>query len=117
MTQTAHALAQNIHQAFRYRERIVVFLIGIIAVAATAYIFYVREAVMNVVARQHVTSAIQASNSTLSNLENQYFVLKNSITMDMAIANGFEPTKVNAFISLNPQPSGAAGLAYNETKY
>jgi len=113
MTQTAQAIAQNIQQAFRYRERIAIFLIGVIAVSAVAYIFYVREAVLNVVSRQRITAAIQTDNTTVSNLENQYFVLKNAITMDTAVAAGFEQTKVSAFIS---EDSGAIGLAYNETQ-
>jgi cell division protein FtsL len=114
MTQAAQALAQNIQQAFRYRERIALLFIFIIAVSAAAYIYYVREAVLNVVARQQVSAEIQTDNTAVSNLENQYFVLKNSITMDMALADGFQPATVSAFI---PEDSGASGLAYNETEH
>jgi len=114
MTQTAHALAQNIQQALRYRERIAVFLIGIIAISSMAYIFFVREAVLNVVSRERITAAIQADNTTVSNLENQYFIQKNAITMDTATAEGFQPAKVSAFIS---EDSGAVGLAYNEIQH
>ena len=114
MTQAAHALAQNIQQALRYRERIAVFLVAVISLSALMYIYYVREAVLNVVAREQVTGQIQADNTTVSNLENQYFALKSAVTMDTALAMGFEPTKASAFISAD---SGAAGLAYNETQH
>jgi cell division protein FtsL len=112
MTQAAHAIAHNIQQALRYRERIAILLIGIIAVSAFAYIFYVREAVLNVVAREQVAAEIQTDNTTVSNLENQYFNLKSAITMDVATADGFEPAKVSAFISADD--SDGTGLAYNE---
>ncbi len=117
MTQAAQAIAQNIQQAFRYRERIALLLIGIIAISAAAYVYYVREAVLNVVARQQVSAAIQTDNTAVSNLENQYFVLKNSITMNMALAEGFEPAKVSAFIPENSDTNGATGLAYNEIQH
>ena len=111
MTQAAQAIAQNIQQAFRYRERIALMLVAIIAVSAAAYIFYVREAILNVVSRQQITAQIQVANASVSNLENSYFNIKNSITMEMATTRGFEPTKVTAFIS---EDSNATGLAYNE---
>ena len=114
MTQAAHAIAQNIQQALRYRERIAIFFIGVIAMSAVVYIYYVRDAVLNVVARQHITAEIQTGNATVSNLENQYFALKSAITMNTALAAGFQPTKVSAFIS---EDSGATGLAYNEIKH
>jgi cell division protein FtsL len=109
MAQAAHAIAHNIQKAFIYRERIVVFLIAIIAISAAAYIFFVREAVLNVVARQQAMAQIQIENTSVSNLENQYFALKNSITMDVALAAGFEPAKISQFISTK-----STGLAYNE---
>ena len=111
MTQAAQALAQNIQQALRYRERIAIFLIGLIALSAVVYIYFVREAILNVVARQQVAAEIQADNTSVSNLENQYFVLKSAITMDTATAEGFEPAKASSFIS---EDSAASGLAYNE---
>jgi hypothetical protein len=102
MTQTAHAIAYNVNKALRYRECIVISLMAIAIFFAGAYVFFVREAITNVVARETVAQQIQTDSAAVSSLENQYFTLKSTITMDTATSIGFTPTTVSAFISTSP---------------
>jgi hypothetical protein len=102
MTQTAHAIAYNVNKALHYRERIVISLVAIAIFFAGAYVFFVRSAIINVVARETVAKQIQTDSTAVSSLENQYFTLKSTITMDTATSLGFAPTTVSAFISVSP---------------
>ena len=101
MTQTAHAIAYNVSKALRYRERIVFCLLALIVVFAAAYIYFVREAIVNVVARGQIVKSIQINNAAASSLENQYFALKSSINLDTALSLGFSQVAVTAFIPVS----------------
>jgi cell division protein FtsL len=102
MTQTAHAIAYNVNKALRYRERIVLSLAAVAVFLFATYIFFVRSAIVNVVTRQTVAKEIQTDSTAVSSLENQYFNLKNSITMDTATSLGFSQATVSAFIPVSP---------------
>lgn len=102
MTHTAHTIAYNVNRALRYRERIVISLAAVAVFLAGTYIFLVREAIVNVVARENMAKEIQADTTAVSALENQYFTLKSSITMDTATSLGFSLATVSAFIPTSP---------------
>jgi hypothetical protein len=102
MTQTVHAIAYNVNKALRYRERIVISLAMLVLFFIGSYVFLVKEAIMNIVARETVAKQIQTDSTAVSSLENQYFTLKSSITMDTATSLGFAPTTVSAFIPASP---------------
>lgn len=110
MTQTAHAIAYNVQKALRYRERIVISLAAIAVFLVGVYVFLVREAIVNVVARENIAKEIQTDSTAVSALENQYFTLKSSITMDTATQLGFLPVTVSAFIPT----SAAVAISSND---
>ncbi len=103
MTQAAHAIAYNVHKALRYRERIVYSLAVLAVILAGAYVFFVRQAIVNVVTRGQIAKEIQSENAKASALENQYFALRNSINLDTASSLGFVQTPVTAFIPVAPR--------------
>jgi len=111
MTQAAHAIAYNVSKALRYRERIVFTLIALVFVFASAYVYFVRQAIVNVVTRGAIVKAMQVKNAHSAALENQYFALKNSINLDTAASMGFSPVVVTAFI---PAQTSVAISSHNE---
>ena len=97
----------------------VVSLTAVIVLCAGAYIFFVREAIVNVVASENVVKQIQTDSTAVSSLENQYFSLKSTITMDTATSLGFSPVAVSAFIpasSISPvtSPTQSVALSSND---
>jgi hypothetical protein len=110
MTQTAHAIAYNVSKALRYREYIFFSLVAVVLFFAGAYIFFIRSAIVNVVARQDIVKEIQTDTTSVSSLENQYFNLKSSITMDTATSLGFSNVAVAAFIPASPAVSAVSSV-------
>jgi hypothetical protein len=108
MTQTAHAIAYNVNKALRYRERIVISLAALVLFFGVAYIFFVRSAIVNIVARENIAKQIQTDSTAVSSLENQYFTLKSAITMDTATSLGFSQVPVSAFIPADPSAPSVA---------
>jgi hypothetical protein len=98
---TTQAIAYNVQKALRYREMIAGFLISIIVVSASAYIFFIQRAVMNVVARQNISKQIDLATAQVNNLESKYLILDNSINMNVAVQDGFAPATVTDFISID----------------
>lgn len=96
---TTQVIAYNVQKALRYREMIAAFFIGTILLSAAGYVFFVQAAVVNVVSRQSITKQIGLINTQVNELESKYLVLDNSITMSVALARGFVPTEVTAFIT------------------
>lgn len=95
---TTQVITYNLQKVLSYRERIIGFLIAIIVIAATAYIYFVHKAVVNVVSRQTIMQEIQKTDSSMNGLESQYLALDNAINVETATRDGFIPTDVTAFI-------------------
>ncbi len=110
---TTQVITYNVQKALHYREVIAFSLISTIIVAAAAYVFFVQAAVQNVVARQAISTQINAANMKVNDLESKYLILDNSITMNTAIQYGFQPAEVSQFISASSLGQ-AHPLANNE---
>lgn len=82
-----------------YKEKIAVWLLGILIVSSfVLYMFFVNQAVLNVVAREEIENDLAGLNAKVSELEFEYISLKNSITIKYALDRGFEEARDVAFV-------------------
>lgn len=65
---------------------------------------------MNVVAREKVESNISSLSTSIGTLEFKYITLKNTVTLDLAHAKGFEDASPSKFIA---RQSSGVSLSYN----
>ena len=96
------AIVNNINTVFKYREKILNFLVFGILICLILYIYLLHSAISNVVYREKISKDNRILSTDISVLESKYFLVKNSIDMDLAYAKGFRDSEVNAFISKNP---------------
>src|SRR4051812_19628382 len=85
-----------------YKERIFVVLVTAILIAACGYVFLLQKAIINVVQRQKVASDTKSLSADVSDLEEQYFAIKNKITLDLAHSKGLKDADNVAYISKKP---------------
>ena len=92
-------IAQNIQEVFGHREKIALFLILVILASSVSYVVFLQRAIKNVVAREQILKQVQAENTSVSSLENQYFSLETGVTEQFAYSKGFKDATVKTFIS------------------
>ena len=85
-----------------YREKIFVILISAILLVSFSYVFLLQKAILNVIQRGKITQQINSSSIATSELEQKYFSLKNTITMEMAYAKGLKSAEVTSYITKKP---------------
>ena len=96
-------LGLAISRVQEHRGKIIIGLFSVLVFATSSYIYFVHQAVLNVVARQNILKEIALKNKNISTLENQYFTIENSITESMAFSKGFKSATVENYISAKPQ--------------
>jgi len=96
MTKTLTIIYQASHH---HRERIFVMLVGAILLTAFAYAFLLQKAIVNVVQREKVAKEVKAASARLGVLEEKYFSLKNTVTLDLAHAKGLRSAEKVSYIS------------------
>lgn len=96
MTQT---IVQNINNVFRYREKIFIFLVAGIITCIFSYAYLLHQAITNVVARENVVKESRVLATELGELEAKYFVVKNTINIELAHEKGFKDAEISSFIS------------------
>jgi len=92
-------LVNNLKDAFKYRERIFIFLVSLIVILFTSYVYFVHEAVTNVVERGEIIKEGRVLATNVSELEGKYFLVKNTINIELAHEKGFKDSEVSSFIS------------------
>lgn len=81
-----------------HKEKIAVWALGLmIASSFVLYMFFVNQAVLNVVAREEIENDLASLNAKVSELEFEYISLKNSITIKYAYDRGFKDVTDIAF--------------------
>lgn len=96
MTQT---IANNINNVFRYKEKIFTFLVTGIVVMTSLYVFFLQKAIVNVVARENIVKQSRSLSTDVSELESKYFIVKNTVNIDLAHEKGFKDSEITSFIS------------------
>lgn len=106
MYSKTHALHTELLE--KINTKILFYTCAVILISIFAlYAYLVNKTIMNVVARESAEKQIATLNTTIGGLENNYMVLKNTITLDLAHADGFQDA-TPAFISRN-----SSTLSYN----
>ncbi len=82
-----------------HRERIFAVLFASILFVAFTYVFLLQKAILNVVQREKISSQTAQVGTVIGGLEEKYFSLKNTVTLDMAHAKGLKDPGVVSYIS------------------
>lgn len=83
----------------RHREKIFNILVVAILLTAFSYVFLLQRAIVNVVERQKVTEGTKALVVKVGGLEEKYFSIKNTITLDLAHSKGLKDAQEISYIS------------------
>lgn len=93
------AIAQNINDILKFKEKIFILLTICISIFALSYVYFLHSAISNVVARESVVKESRAISTEVSALEAKYFIVKNTINLDLAHEKGFKNSDEVSFIS------------------
>lgn len=93
------AIAHNAEIIMSYRERIFGVLMACLFFTLCIYGYSLQRAIVNVVQREAIMKTINAKGSQVADLEAKYFSRKNSVSLDLAHAEGFKEAPVSMFIS------------------
>lgn len=97
MTKTIATISYKTFQ--KNKEKIFMVLAVAVLASVCFYAFLIQKAVMNVVSRQNLTKEIASVGMEVNGLEENYFSIKNNITLEMAKDKGFKDTVVSNYIS------------------
>ncbi len=93
------AIADNINNVFKYKERIFTFLIVGIIISGFAYVYLLHSAIANVVTREAVVKQNRILSTAVSELEAKYFEVKDTINIQLAHSKGFKDSDSTSYIS------------------
>lgn len=96
MTRTLTTIYRISHS---YREKIFTILIVAILISVCVYVFLLQKAIVNVVERQKLSTQTKSLSVQVGDLEEKYFSIKNSITLDLAHSRGLKDAEVISYIS------------------
>jgi hypothetical protein len=96
MTKVLVKQAKNI---MNHREAVFFILAACFVLSLFSYAFSVRQAVINVVTREALIKEIHTKSTDVSELETEYFGLKNAVNIELAHKEGFKEAPVSMFIS------------------
>lgn len=85
-----------------HKERIFAVLVAAILLTAFAYVFLLQKAIVNVVEREKISLETKKLSVDVGGLEESYFSIKNSITLDLAHTKGLKDAVVVSYISKKP---------------
>ena len=108
MTQTT---LKNFNSLLRYRSRIFWTLAPSIVILTLLYVNLVHSTIINVVEREKVVKEIRDKSTLVSEMESNYFSIKEKINMELARTKGFQDSEVTSFIS---KKSLTAFVSHNE---
>ncbi len=91
--------AMVLHTSLPLEERAVQALGLIIACLLVAYIVFVSMSVVNVIASKEATDKISALRASVSQLENDYFALSDTVTEDSGAILGLAPVSKTNYVS------------------
>lgn len=85
--------------SYETRARLFYGLVAVSVVSLVVYISAVNLTVHNTAARQALETQVSVLSTRLSELEFNAIALKNNVSLDVAIAHGFEEVKTPSFIT------------------
>lgn len=91
--------AKVLHTSLPLEERAVQVLSLIIASLIVGYIVFVSMSVVNVIASKEAADKISALRASVSQLENDYFALSDTVTADSGALLGLAPVSKTNYVS------------------
>ncbi len=91
--------AKVLHMSLPLEERAVQALGAVIACLVVGYIVFVSMSVVNVIASKEAADKISALRASVSQLENDYFALSDTVTKDSGVALGLTPVSKTNYVS------------------
>ena len=87
-------------------------LLGVFVFCLFSYVYLVRGAIVNIVARQNMETNLAVLSSKVSDLETQYIKAKNDVTPELAQSLGFIAVSDanQKFVTRNTKASGLSVL-------
>ena len=97
-----------------YREKSIIWsLFSVFVLLLVSYGFFVSSSMSNAVERQNISKENITLNSEINSMEFAYLEAKNSITMDLALKEGFIAVNNQKFVSVTPVSTNLS-LSINE---
>jgi len=98
-----------------YREKSITWsLFSVFVILLVTYGVLVNSTMANAVKRQELFKEINVINSKINSMEFEYLNAKNSITIDLALKDGFIIVKNQKFVSVNPASDNLSLSLNNE---
>lgn len=91
--------AKVLHMSLPLEERAVQALGFVIACLVVGYIVFVSMSVVNVIASKEAADKISALRASVSQLENDYFALSDTVTADSGALLGLAPVSKTNYVS------------------
>ena len=97
-----------------YREKSIIWsLFSVFVLLLVSYGFFVSSSMSNAVERQNISKENIALNTEINSMEFAYLEAKNSITMELALKEGFIAVNNQKFVSVTPVSTNLS-LSINE---
>jgi hypothetical protein len=106
-------LINNFEYIMKMRERVILGLFAVGACFLIGYGFLMEKTIVNTVALTAIQSTLAHQNQTVSNLSGQYVALSRNVTLDSALAQGFEQAPVSTFVTVPPPTPVSSVLSVN----
>lgn len=103
-------LINNFEYIMKARERVIFGLCAIVIALVAGYGYFVVKTTVNTVALQSIQTSLAKENQTVSSLSARYVALSSGVTMQAALADGFAPAPVSAFVTV---PAESPALTIN----
>jgi cell division protein FtsL len=104
------AIAQNINDIMRFKERIFIFLVAGIFVSIFSYAYFLHSAIVNVVERENVVKESKSISTNVGSLEAKYFSIKNTINIKLASEKGFKNSDDVKYITAKKSITAMANI-------
>ncbi len=107
-------IIQNQIEKIEYREKSIFWIFfSVFIFLLVSYGFMVNNTIVNAVAKQKTEKDIVVLNSEVNSIESKYLVLKNNITVDLALSKGFAVND-NVKYVINSVSESKVSLSINE---
>ena len=93
-----------------FSERTSIIAIVLLCFAIFSYLYFLNNAILNVVKRKNVEQEITELNSRVIGMENKYISMESEISLERAVALGFHEVSKPLFVA---RQSGVKSLSLN----
>lgn len=110
-------MVKNIKKGIRieYREKKIFWVLFSVFISLVlSYGILLNNTIMNAVAKQNIEKEIFVLMSEINDLESQYLVSKNKITIDLAFSKGFVKVALDKFATIDKNTTNLSLSKVNE---